>query len=809
MSELDIHQLLYGEDPDERLVSVYMKYGGDKNAANETVVCVYRDAEDKITTTEEKFYPFIFASAECVRKYGQSHSKMFGGIRKLEGPGLYNHLIWFHNYKAYRAFTNTVKERHQRYWDYFKMVGTVETQFLMQRGKTLFKGMSFNDMKRLAVDIEVYSPDGFPTPERCDAPIIMIALKDNRGFTKVMHVKTPQPIPHLEFTHEFADEEAMLRAFFKFVRRHDPDVIEGHNFYKFDLPYIAGRANLYGIKTKMGRDNYGELRFWNSKFRAAEKEIQYPSCDIRGRHVIDTYFAALSHDVFRRDMENYQLKYLATYFDVADENRVYVDGDEIATTWDEDPYKLLQYAGGDVQETMAISEELSAATFYLTQMVPHSYGKVARSGQSAKIEPLFLREYLRQRHAVPQPEEGHQDSGGYANIFYRGVVGPILYADVESLYPSIMLNYNIQPESEDLGLFQPLLRQLTKLRFHWKKKMKDYEKGTEGYRKYEGMQSSVKIVINAFYGNLSTANFSFNDYSEGERVATTGQELLKGIIDCIHDDGGLVIECDTDGVMFIPPDQVKMGSRKSEMKYIDSLTERAPDGIIVGHDGSYERMVSFRTKNYVLREKPDSKPKFKGSALKSRGNEGFVNFFVRQAFILLLDEDVQGIRDLFMECRRALVQKKYPILALAVTKTLKKSLNEYEDGVTLGGKNRMAQYEVAYQMVERGLTVQPGDRVTYYIQSGHPKNARAWEKARWVNDFDDDADTTHYLRRLDAAMRKIEPMFTPIDFSSLVEVNTGLFPVVMSDIKIPFTKIEDEDDHTERETTDEGGQATD
>lgn len=792
MTKQELHELLYGTDPTERLVALYLDYSNVKTEKWNTINMVFRHEDDSVETREAVYHPMLYASEQCLREFKRMEG-MFAKVLEVDGPGKFNRLVRFHTYKAYRKFTQEIRDtRPDNFWSYWKQFGTVETQFLIGRGMTMFKGMEFNDMLRMAVDIEVYSPDGFPNPDRADAPIIMIGCKDNRGRCIVFH--THPNMPHVEHTHYCHDEQEMLRKFVRYVRRINPDVIEGHNIYKFDLPFIAKRCKLHGVKTKLGRDD-SELRFWWTKFRAAEKDIAYPATDIRGRHIIDTYFAALSQDVFRRNMEQYGLKYLAKYFGVARSEEAELAGDKIAETWDKDPLKLSQYIVADLDETLAISEELSAANFYLTQMVPHSYSKVARSGQSAKIEPLFIRHYFNKRHALPAPEEGFQESGGYADIFYRGVVGPIMYADVESLYPSIMLNYNIQPESDDLKIFQPLLRELTKLRFDWKDQMRKYEKGSNEYRKYEGMQSSAKIVINAFYGNLSTKSFAFNDYSEGERVATTGQTLLKQLIGIIEEDGGVVIECDTDGVMFLPPDFVEIGNDKSEKGYIQTLTKRMPEGIVVGHDGTYDRMISFRTKNYVLRESPGKEPKFKGSAIISRGNEKFVNRFVRQAFTLLLDEDIQGIRDLLLEYRRKLLQKKLPISDLTATKTLKKTYDQYVADVEKLNRNRMPQYEVAGHLIfDLGRQVQPGDRITYYVQGGHGKGVRVWQKAKWVGEYDNDEDITYYLSRLDAALKKLEPMFDRFDYNTLTEINVGLFPVDLSKVTVPFVNVKEEGD---------------
>ena len=103
----------------------------------------------------------------------------------------------------------------------------------------------------------------------------------------------------------------------------------------------------------------------------------------------------------------------------------------------------MAYARDDVLETERLARHLSGSTFYLTQMLPMPYGQVARTGPAAKIEALFVREYLRHRQSLPQRAAGTQMAGGYTDVFVTGVVGPIVYADVESLYPSIMLTTSV------------------------------------------------------------------------------------------------------------------------------------------------------------------------------------------------------------------------------------------------------------------------------------------------------------------------------------------------------------------------------
>jgi hypothetical protein len=136
--------------------------------------------------------------------------------------------------------------------------------------------------------------------------------------------------------------------------------------------------------------------------RFAERTVDFPALDIAGRHVIDTYLQVLAFDVFKRDLPDYTLKTAARYFGLASAQRTYIEGRDIARVWREAPERLMAYARDDVLETERLARHLSGSTFYLTQMLPMPYGQVARTGPAAKIEALFVREYLRHRQSLPQ-----------------------------------------------------------------------------------------------------------------------------------------------------------------------------------------------------------------------------------------------------------------------------------------------------------------------------------------------------------------------------------------------------------------------
>ncbi len=740
--------LLYGHDRTERIVALHPV---ESDGAGERMR-VYRRAPDDLVTAEDvPFHPFFFLSDLALLK-GFPRGRY--RYQTLGGDGFFKHLVVFDTRAAYwdavrhiERATGSEKERP----DAIYFPGSPEQLLLTQSGRTLFKGMAYEELHRLQLDIEVFSSGGFPDAARPGNPVIIVALSDNRGWSRLIHARD-------------RSEREVLEETVCAIRERDPDVIEGHNLYAFDLPYLTARCRMHGVAFAVGRDG-SEPRTFPSAMRFAERSIEFDAAEIAGRHVVDTLFQVMSYDVFKRDLPGYSLKVAARYFGFADETRTYVEGDQIARVWTDDPDRLLAYALDDVRETERLARHLSGSTFYLTQMVPMPYGQCARTGPAAKIEALFVRGYLRARHALPRADWGSQVVGGYTDVFVTGVVGPIVYADVESLYPSIMLNYDVRPKDDALGLFPRLLRTLTALRFETKGAAKAAGDANER-AELDARQNAYKNIINSFYGNLGFGMALFNDFSEADRVAAVGQELLRGIMRHIREAGGRVVEVDTDGVLFVPPPEVE--GEAVERAFVEELTAKMPAGIRVGFDGRYRRMLSYKKKNYALLGY-DGHLKFKGSSLVSRSTERFGRQFVREATALLLEEDLARLHALYLRTRNAVASHGWAgVEDFQRVETLKQSLDDYEREVEDKKRPRAATYELARRRQEAtGRIVRVGDRVAYYIARSEP-GARGFEAARWADEWDaaaPDESTPYYLDRLDQFAAKFETFFaTPHDF---------------------------------------------
>ncbi len=773
--------LLYGHDPTERIVALH-PVDGVRGAER---MRVYRRLEDDtVTASDEPFHPFFFLADDALLAgFGRGRYK----IRRLDGEGFFKHLVVFPTRNAYwdairhiERASGTEKDRP----DAVYTPGGPEQQYLTQTGRTLFKGMELHDLHRFQLDIEVAAEGTFPVATNPDHAVIIIAMSDNRGWSRLVHTRAQS-------------EKEALEEMVRLIREKDPDTIEGHNIHAFDFAYLIERCRMHGVPFAIGRDG-SEPRTFPSSMRFAERSLEFDAVEVAGRHVVDTLFQVMAFDVFKRDLPNYTLKGAARYFGFAPEGREDVEGRAIGRVWNEDPERILRYALDDVVETERLARHLSGSTFYLAQMVPMPYGQAARTGPAAKIEALFVRGYLHARHSLPKSEWGSQVMGGYTDVFVTGVVGPIVYADVESLYPSIMLNYSVRPSGDALGIFPRLLRTLTELRLETKAEMKRAE-SADARGELDARQTAYKNIINSFYGNLGFGLALFNDFAEADRVASIGQDLLRVIIRHIRQAGGTVVEVDTDGVLFVPPPDVV--GEQAERAFVDGLTEIMPEGIRVGFDGRYQRMLSYKKKNYALLAY-DGHLSFKGSSLVSRSVERFGRRFVREATELLLEEDLAGLHRLYLQYRRAIQSHDWTdgVESFQRTETLKNTLEQYERDVADGKRTRSAAYELARRRAAAdGRPVRVGERVAYYLaQAG--RGARGFEAARLAELWDPanpDESTAYYLDRLDQVAAKFETFFaTPHDFR-LVFSEEDLFGFDPSGLKLkveerPPEELEDD-----------------
>lgn len=760
--------VLYGHSSDERIVGVHQH--------DDRTMRIYFRETDFVRHEDAEFFPFLhLAEKELVRGFTKKH-----WLKKLDGSAFYQYLCVFEEWSALWEAVRHILDSHntradtpaQSYTELeeIHLIADPSSQYLMQSGRTLFKGMAFEDLHRMQLDIETYTGGAsrFSNARRESDRIILIALSDNKGWSNVINGKK-------------LSEKQMLEQLVSTIMERDPDVIEGHNIFNFDLPYLLKRCELHRVPFLIGRDGAAPRSF-DTRTTFADRAFDYTAAEIGGRHIIDTLLLVQSYDMMKRNMESYGLKYAARYFGFAEPERTYIPGEKISWYWDHDPKTLIEYAQDDVTETRRLSEHLSGTSFYLTQMLPHNYSTVARLGSAAKIESLLIREYLRQKHSLPKPATGSQTTGGYTDIFLTGVVGPVLHADVESLYPSIMIHKQVSPASDALGVFRHLLSILTASRLETKKAMR-HASTEEERSKLDARQSSLKILINSFYGYLGYSRGLFNDYGQADMVTNTGQSVLRHMMDFIKAKEGTVIEVDTDGIFFVPPGSVI--SIDDEEHFVGELSDAMPPGINVALSGRFRKMLSYKMKNYALLEY-DNRIRIKGSSLISRSIERFGRTYIQRCIDCLLRDDFHGLHVLYNLVRGDILSHNWEVRDFARTEVLRDTLSEYKREVEAGRRTRSAAYEVAAKV---GKDFRPGDSISYYVTGSDP-NVKTYENCKWVNEWNPnfpDENSAYYLRRLEEFSDKFREFFEPRQFRSVFSPD-DLFPFSAEGIKTIIRK---------------------
>src|SRR6516225_9463228 len=738
--EFEKNTLLFGADPTPRIVAIELGETG--------TVRVYRREKDGSTIADvEPFHPFVWADSDVV-DLGIEAEKLRGDLK-------YGWLITVDSWKELIALRNGLKNAGR---DFFAFTDPIQ-HYLTATGRTLFKDLAFEELKRM--QIEVLSINGSGDTEH----IMSIALSDNTEWQELIVVDTN----NIE-----ESERNALRRLTGLIKERDPDVIEGHDLFRVHLPYLVDRAKKLKTKLDWGRSG-GFLRSRPSRLQIAEKTIDYPKFTIDGRHFVDTFLLAQFYDVGMRSLAGFERADVARHFELCDSEEISgLAGKELERAYMSDSEVFQRRALCGVRETRALSDLLSASYFIQAQIFPYNYQDVIVRGNATRINALFLREYFRQRHSIPELPMPRAFEGGYTDIFFTGVARNVWHCDVASLYPSIMLQFDCFPVTDELQIFRHLLTDLRGFRLEAKAKMRA-EQDPARQHHLQALQNTFKILLNSFYGYLGFAQGHFADFDAAARVTQIGRDLLKKMIDWFNARGAQVIEVDTDGIYFVPPavgaslrDAHKEKATGENAAHRATATEQMidelqrglakelPPGIDVEIDEQFDAMLSYKAKNYALLTK-DGDVIIKGGALKSRGLEKFQRVFLEEMIKMIMQGKSEAIADLRNDFDRKIRNREWKIDMLMKTDTLQDSLDKYRAKIAGSARNRAAAYELA---LGSGSNYRPGDQVSYYIKTT-PKKVPAYEAARLASEFDPenrDENVDYYIAKLDELVKKFSSL---------------------------------------------------
>ncbi len=775
---------LWGWDPTPGIVSVWAEADGRAT--------VWRRVGDggELVREEAPFRPWLLLDRlDDLRHLGarlgpEEESDAVVRYRELGGSGALRYLVSADRWQTLNAAVLRRSEpaarpaapRPERSAKRLRAVVPPEEQYLVTTGRTYFRGLTFDQLRRMQFDLETTGLDAARNR------IFMIAVRDPTGATELLEA-------HGEG--EAAEADLIARLVAK-VTAADPDVIENHNLHGFDLPFLDQRARRLGVQLALGRIGPPGLRQ-----RAARRGVAKEGADARrrirfvapGRELIDTLDAVLRHGFATGELPSLGLKAVARHFGVAGENREHIRGDQIYHVYRRDPDRVRRYATADVEEVAALARMFGGAAFALARMAPRRYERLADAGAATGvIDPLLVRAYLRAGMALPahQPGDGTPHSGAALHVFATGVARRVVKADVASLYPSLMRAYRIGPARDSLGAMLALVDGLTERRLAAKASARAAPAGSAERFGHEAMSAALKIVVNSAYGYLGAGGdlTRFADVHAANEVTRRGRQVLDLMCRELAARGVTLIEADTDGVYFAVPET---WSEADERRIVAEVAALMPPLVQLELEGRYSAMLSHEPKNYALL-KTDGSLVLRGVAFRSSRAEPFGEAFLRRAVSRLLVGDVAGVRTAYLAAITSLRRRELPTYGVSSRVRLTKTHETY---IKARQRRRELPYEALLASGRTSWSI--GERIRVYRtkNGGGGLVADSDEEAAVPESPDRrDYDVDHYVRLLRGTFAaRLARAFTADDFDAVFADpdQLSLFPTCLDAIRPVLT----------------------
>lgn len=486
-------KLLYGKSDIERIVSLEVK--------DEFVELFVQDNDGNISVEHRPHRYWLLSPEKINKKWVQ-----------LKGDLHYKYGFQTTDKREFYTIRRWAKREDK---DIYSIYDSVEST-MIKDGYTLFKGMKREEVSVLAFDIESTS-----LKLNDDAKVLLIANTFRNSKGEVSR--------KLFCYNDYTSEGEMIKAWCDWVREIDPSVIVGHNIYSYDLPYLEFVANKYNQSLALGRD--GSNLFINThpseKRYDGSRSVQYKKCRIYGRQIIDTMFLAYTYDVASRKYESYGLKSIIKQEGLEVSGRQFYDADQIRFRY-KDPVewkKIKDYAINDGDDALSLYDLMSPSFFYLTQMVPKSFQQIVESASGSQLNAMLIRSYLQDGNSIPKANEIKKVKGAIS-FGIPGVYKNIFKQDLQSLYPSIILQYKLYDKDKDPnGHFLKICETIT----HERLKNKEIgEKTKDPY--YINLEQSMKITANSLYGLTNTEGLNFNCSAISEFITSKAREILSTAI---------------------------------------------------------------------------------------------------------------------------------------------------------------------------------------------------------------------------------------------------------------------------------------
>jgi len=440
------------------------------------------------------------------------------------------------------------------------------------------------DVNQLTVfnfDIETKSDEGFPNIAEADKDILSIAVRcKNQSYILGLDEYKPSGD---DIYIKCSSETDLLLKFIELWVRCNPDIITGWNIEMFDIPYTVNR-----IRRRVGKEAADRLSPWGmvrdrhipTAASRANNDDTPNAKDIIGVTVLD--YMNLYKKFTYSQQESYALDYIGEA-ELGEKKLDYSEYGTLNELYKQDYQKFLDYNIKDV----VLVERLDDKMKLIEQACTIAYDagvNLVDSLTSVRMWDVIIHNYLYAKNIIVPPKEqvdkDFQVEGAYVKDPQTGLHNWVVSFDLNSLYPHLIMQYNISPETyvRDIGQrptadeiigglynnenirkymddhnvtvcgsgamytkdFQGFLPKLMETMYNdrvkWKSRMiearKQYEKQPSRELEYEiakcnNMQMAKKIQLNSAYGALGNQYFRFFDTKYAESITLSGQLSIK------------------------------------------------------------------------------------------------------------------------------------------------------------------------------------------------------------------------------------------------------------------------------------------
>jgi len=519
--------------------------------------------------------------------------------------------------------------------DNFKAYGT--TNFIHQFITEKFPSNITFDINHINIvnfDIEVASDDGFPVPEQAAYPIISIALKSSKSSVYQVwgldHYDPSQSALDLDGAliqyNRCKSEEELLVKFISYWTKNYPDVITGWNTRFFDIPYLINRITLLG--TQEAAKKLSPWKLISERNTVIGGRTQY-GYEITGIQQADYLELFKKFGYSYGAQESYKLDHIA-YVVLGEKKLNYEEFGNLYTLYKENHQKFIDYNIKDVMLVDRIDQKMGLISLALTMAYKGGVNLGDTFGTTSIWESIIYRRLLtknvisplNQIQKVPYAVVGatetsvkhpgsaaraegksHSIAGGYVKDPQVGAHDWVVSFDLNSLYPNIIVQYNISPETlvrdynirykagpehylndeekveseysvtasgvpfmkDRQGVIPELIVDYYAERTRIKKKMlaakSEYEKTNSKHleseiNQLENNQMAIKILLNSLYGALANKYFKYFDNALAESVTLTGQLSIKWAEKAINEEMNRLLKTNKDYVIAIDTDSV-------------------------------------------------------------------------------------------------------------------------------------------------------------------------------------------------------------------------------------------------------------